>query len=305
MDIMNKISRGVENPWKIFSALARHGWFDFMSDEKFLYFMYRSQYKDKPNMQNPTLLNEKMMWLKIHDHNPIYTDYVDKEKVKEIVGSKIGFEHIIPTLGVWDSFNDIDFSLLPSKFVLKCTHDSGSIVICKNKDVFDKKKAENIINKGLKRDFYKFNREWPYKNVKHRIIAEELLEESGENGLIDYKFYCYGGKPVYFMYSIGEASHNARNRKYDMSGKSIDHLFKRSSSVSEEEVNLPDNLEEMVDIVNQLCKDFPHVRIDLYNVKGKIYFGEVTFYSNGGYINIASQDYSQYLADMIQINQKQ
>lgn len=278
------------------------GVYNKMDDIAYLKKLFFFNTNTKWDFKNPKTLDQKMQWLKIYDRDPKYVDLVDKYESKRIVGKKIGEKYIIPSLGCWDSFNDIDFSKLPEKFILKTTHDSGTHVICHNKNLFDYRNAKKILDKSLKRNYFYLWREWPYKNVKPRIIAEPLLENIDGGPLVDYKFYCYGRKPQYFMYSIGEAEHNVKNHKFDMSGKSIDYLFKETPAIELSNIKLPSNLEEMIMIVNKLCDISEHVRIDLFNVDGKIYMGEVTFCTNAGFISIKDEGFKQSLADMIDIS---
>lgn len=276
----------------------------FIPDKIYLSIIYFIKTRKIMHWNNPKLLNEKLQWLKVYDRKPLYTKLVDKYEVKNYVADKIGAEYVIPTLGVWENAKDISWETLPDKFVLKCTHDSHSIVICNKTKGIDKKKVENFLDECLKRNLYWLAREWPYKNVEPRIIAETFLESENGKELVDYKFYCYGGKPRYFMYSVGEATHHPKNHKFNMNKKSIDQYFKKQPSIPESEVKFPNNMEEMIEIVNRLSLDCPHVRIDLFNVDGKIYFGEYTFFSGAGFINMISDDYSNYLSEKIKINNR-
>lgn len=292
----------LKDPSIVLKALGSRQLLNWMPDEMFIKLLYRFHEGKKINLDNPTLLNEKLQWLKLYDHNPKYTMMVDKYKVKEYVRELIGEEYIIPTLGVWDNAKKIEFGKLPNQFVLKTNHDSHSLVICKNKEDFDYKSAIKKLNKSLKRNGFWYGREWPYKNVEPLVLAEQFIQNRDGSSLVDYKFYCYGGKPIYFMCSYGEAEHNAKNHKFDMNLKSIDHLFKKKPAIDEKDVTIPDNIDQMISIVEKLCKGYQHIRIDLYNVDGHIYFGEMTFYSSAGLINIYSQDYSNYLASLIDIH---
>lgn len=269
---------------------------------KILFYLYEGYML---NLNKPQSLKEKMQWLKLHDRNPLYTQLVDKYEVRKYIANEIGEKHLVKNYGVWDHFDEIDFKKLPEKFVLKCTHNSSAPIICKDISTFDYNLAKRIIEKQLSNNYFWSGREWPYLNVKSRIIAEELLENNDGTPLADYKFYCYGGEPRYFMYSLGEAEHKVRNHKFDMKCNSIDYLFKEKTNLDISEIKLPSNLYEMIDLVKTLCKglcaDSQHVRLDFYNVNGKIYFGEVTYYSNSGFINIDSKEYSDWLAGLIDI----
>lgn len=278
------------------------GFYNKMDDARYLKKLFFIQTGKQCNFDDPKTLDEKMQWLKLYDRNPNYVKLVDKYESKKVLSDIIDEKYIIPTLGCWESFDDIDFSTLPNKFILKTTHDSGTHCVCLDKNTFNFKKARKTINKSLKRNYFYLWREWPYKNVKPRIIAEKLLENEDGSPLVDYKFYCYGGKPIYFMYSIGEADHNVKNHKFNIKGESIDYLFKNSPAIDVADIVLPTNLNEMIDIVNKLSNISQHVRIDLFNVNGHIYMGEVTFCTNAGFISICNSDFKQSLADMIDVS---
>lgn len=270
-----------------------------ISDKRLLKCWYRKRTGTKLNLKKPTSLNEKMQWLKINDRKDSYTTMVDKYEMKSYVENKLGRACTIPTLGIYKSFDEIDFSALPDRFVLKATHDSGSLIVCQDKAKFDYEHARAKLEFSLSRNYYWKAREWPYKNVEPRIICEAYLENKDKSPLVDYKFYCYGGEPRYFMYSLGEAEHRVRNHKFNMELQSIDHLFKKVEAIKAEDIELPSNIGEMIDIVRTLSRGFKHIRIDLYNVDGVIYVGEFTFYSGAGLINIESKEYAASLADLI------
>lgn len=183
------------------------GFYDGMDDETFLKMAYKRKFGKELDLNNPVTFNEKLQWLKLNDQKPEYTEMVDKFLAKKYVASIIGQEHIIPTLGVWSHFDDIDFDELPTQFVLKCTHDSGGLVVCKDKNNLNKKAAKKKIENSMKTNYYKGGREWPYKNVKPQIIAEEYMEDISGNGLTDYKFYCFNGDPKYLYVSNGMDNH--------------------------------------------------------------------------------------------------
>ncbi len=282
--------------------LISKGIFNFLSDEHFLPILYYANMGEWPNLSNPQKLSEKLQWLKLNYRKPEMTIFSDKVKVKDYIANKIGSEYLIPTLGVWERAEDIDFSSLPNRFVIKVNHNSGSgMYICRDKSKMDEDKVRKGLEKGLKEDYYRYYREWSYKNIPRRIIAEQFIENADGTPVVDYKFYCYGGKPRYFMYSVGEADHHVRNCKFDMDCNNIDYLFKKKRALSDDEIKIPNNFKEMKAIVEKLCVGFPHIRVDLYNVDGKIYFGELTFYSGAGFINIDNEDFSNKLASYIEL----
>lgn len=252
-----------------------------LPDKLYLSCMVRVQCGYWPSWKNPQTYNEKLNWLKLYNRQPEYTMMVDKYAVKEYVARIIGDKYIIPTLGVWNRPEDIDWDKLPNRFVLKTTHGGGNegVVICQNKAQFDRNKAIAKLNKSLKTDIYTTLREWPYKNVCRRIIAEQFIE--GKDGdLPDYKFFAFNGEvKALFVGSerqLGEV-------KFDYFDAEFNHLdIVQSHPMSSKQIPKPDNFEKMKEIASQLSKGLPHVRVDLYNVNGKIYFGELTFFHHGG-----------------------
>lgn len=285
-----------------FDFIVNRGGYRSMPDEVFLKRKFELTMGYPLDLENPQTLNEKLQWLKLYDRRPEYTTMVDKYAAKKWVADRIGEQYIIPTLGVWEHFDEIDFDKLPEQFVLKCTHDSGGLVIVKDKSSLNKQAAKKKIEKCLKRNYYYAGREWPYKNVPPRIIAEPYLFQNNEQRAVDYKIYTYGGKTIYFMYSKGEAEHNVRNHKFDVNMVSIDHLFKKVPAINVTDIVLPTNMPDMLVLAEILAKGTQHLRVDMYNVDGKIYIGELTFYSGSGYINIESKEYARYLASLIDLS---
>lgn len=250
-------------------------------DSVFVKWMFRINMGYPLNLDNPQTFSEKLQWLKLYNRKPEYTQMVDKYEVKKYVADKIGEEYIIPTLGVWDKVDDIDFDTLPNQFVLKTTHDSGGVVICKDKNTFDTDKAKKILNKSIKKDYYVISREWPYKNVKPRIIAEQYMVDESGYELKDYKFFCFNGEPKYCQVISG--------RKECMS---IDFYNKewihqpfhepKKYPFSEKKIIKPINYEKMISMASQLSAGIPFVRIDFYSIYKDIYFGEITFFPTSG-----------------------
>lgn len=262
-----------------------------------------------PNLKNPKTFNEKLQWLKLYDHNPLYTKLVDKYEAKKIVGEQIGSEYIIPTLGVWDKFDDIDFDKLPNQFVLKCTHDSGGLVICKDKSKLDVDAARKKITNCLKFNYYWAIREWPYKNVKPRIIAEKYLEENeiitSENStkektdaIRDFKFFCFGGVPK-IMYVSRDKAEQPTTDFFDMSFNHLDMRMRDpNSSVFPP---CPKNFELMQKLAQKLSTNFPHVRVDFYEIGNQVYFGELTFYHNSGLSHVYPSKWEKELGEWIKL----
>lgn len=275
-----------------------------LSDKKFTKITYKANFYQKLNLKNPQTFNEKLQWLKLYDHNPKYPDLVDKHDVKGYVATAIGEDYIIPTIGVWDSFDEIDFDILPDQFVLKCTHDSGSIVICRDKNTFDKKAAKKKLAKKLKRNFYWVSREWPYKKVKPRIIAEKYMEDSGSPDLKDYKFYCFNGEAKFLYLSQGLSNH-ATGRISFVSLDWEKMPFRRTDFAEFDELPpKPQNLDLMLAFCKQLSVGIPFLRVDFYEINGKVYFGELTFYPGAGLTPLKPDEWEKTLGDWIDLPQK-
>lgn len=269
------------NPSKRMAYLSILGIYNNMSDEIYLKKRFKLCVGYELNLDNPRTFNEKLQWLKIYDHNPKYTKMVDKYEVKKYVAEKIGEEYIIPTIGVWDNFNKIDFDALPEQFVLKCTHDSGGIVICKDRSEFNRKAAKRKLNKHLHKNYYWAHREWPYKHVLPRIIAEKYMEDESGYELKDYKFFVFNGK-VKAMF-IATDRNAATETCFDFFDVDFNHLpFTNGHPNSKHKIEKPENYEKMIELAEILGEKIPQVRIDFYNINGKIYFGEITFFHWSG-----------------------
>ena len=278
-----------KDPMKLIIYMSRFRIFRLLPDDKYQKLLFRAKMKYKLNLDNPSTFNEKLQWLKIYDRKPEYNTMVDKFEAKKFVADIVGKEHIVENYGCWNSFDEIDFSKLPKQFVLKCTHDCGGLVICRDKDKLDKDKAREKIEKSLKRNYYWTQREWPYKDVKPRIIAEKYLENAADKdglvGLVDYKFFCFNGKPEMLYVSKGLENHDtAKISFYDLDGKEMP--FRRSDYAPVGDYTLPENFSEMKLIAAKIAQsvDCPFVRIDLYSVEDNIYFSEITFTPCGGMI---------------------
>lgn len=186
MSPWRKLRLLIENPFQLWIFFANRGFFNYMDDEKYLRYRYRCLMRKKLSLERPRSFNEKIQWLKLYDRKPIYNSMVDKYEAKNYVGDLIGEQYIIPTYGVWNNFDEIDFDSLPDQFVIKCTHDSGGIVIVRDKNKFDKEHAKKVIERALNKDFYLIGREWPYKDLEHRIIIEKYISNRDNDlGLID------------------------------------------------------------------------------------------------------------------------
>ena len=264
-----------------FRVHAAHGFYKSMPDDVYLKRYYKARTGRELNLENPQTFNEKLQWLKLHDRNPLYTKLVDKYEVKQYVGERIGFEYIIPTYGVWERFDDIDFKALPNQFVLKCTHDSGGLFIVKDKSTFDKNAARKKIEHCLKRNFYWLGREWPYKNVVPRIIVEEYVEDSATQELRDYKFFCFDGMVRAMFVATNRQSKTPTT--FDFFDVEYNHLDVRQGHPNAQTIPAkPVNFDLMKTLAAKLSVGRPNLRVDFYEVNGKVLFGELTLFHFDG-----------------------
>jgi len=295
--LYNKIINVIKKPYKILIYLDEKR-IIHLSDEDYLKLKYREKLNKKLNLKNPITFTEKLQWLKINDRNPKYTKMVDKIEAKKYVSELIGEEYIIPTLGIWNKFEDIDFEKLPNQFVMKCTHDSGGSFICKDKSKLDIKKIRREFNRYLSKDYYYNGREWTYKNIKPRIIIEKYMTENDGAELIDYKFLCFNGEPK-LLSPMKKDKGETKTNFYDIKLNKLP--IKIHYENFEENLVKPQNFEKMIEIVKRLSKGIPHVRVDLYNVEGKIYFGELTFYPGSGLIKFEPEDWDNKIGEWIEL----
>ncbi len=272
--------------------LRRH----FVKPENVLKHVFKERMGYELNLETPQTFNEKLQWLKLYNHDPLYTTMVDKYAVKQYVAEKIGKEYVIPTLGVWNRFDDIDFNKLPNQFVLKCTHDSGGLVICKDKSKLNVKKASQIINKSLSRNFYYAGFEWPYKNVKPRIIAEQFMEdETGE--LKDYKVFNFNGEPRIIEVDYNRFKGHLRNL-YNTEWERIDAIIEYPTDPSRN-ISKPEVLNHLLELSRKLSLGIPFLRTDFYIVDNKVFFGELTFFHGCGFENIQPKSFDKQMGDWI------
>lgn len=271
----------------------------FYSDRRYLEKMFPLQVGYPLNLDDPQSFNEKMQWLKLHDRKDVYTKMVDKSEAKKYVASIIGEEFINPTICLYDSVKDIDFDKLPNQFVLKCTHDSGGIVICNDKAKFDKTAALQKLDFFLHKNYFLFNREWPYKNVKPRILAERyLVDESGWQ-LKDYKVFCFNGEPKFIEVDYDRYVHHKLN-VYDLDWNYID-FYMTSHNDPNVMIEKPKKLELMLELCRKISKDIKFLRVDFYSIGDKLYFGELTFHPGSGFIDFHPKEYDWKLGKMLNL----
>lgn len=286
----------------IFNNLVHSGLTNIIPDKLFLKLSYRIKVGERLNLKNPRTFNEKLQWLKLYDRKPIYKKMVDKYEAKKYVASIIGDEYIIPTLGVWDKFEDIDFDSLPNQFVLKCTHDSASVVICKDKEKFDYNEAKKHIEHCLEKDLFWFGREWPYKGLKRRIIAEKYMEDSTTSELRDYKFFCFGGVAKCYKVDFDRFVEHRANY-FSTDGDVLKIGEEAFPPDFDKSITVPMNLDNMKEFAEKLSAVQPFLRADFYDVNGKVYFGEMTFYPASGFGKFIYNGNDELLGSWIELPQ--
>ena len=273
----------------------------WMPTKLYLKLRYRLTFKKKLDLKTPKTYNEKLQWMKVYDHNPLYRELVDKYGVRKHIADRIGEEYLIPLLGVWDRFEDVDFDSLPNEFVMKCTHDSGSVFICRDKSKIDMPALRRQMKDAMKRSQYRAGREWAYKGLKPRIIAEKFMVDDSCIGLKDYKFFCFDGE-VKAMFVATDRGVEGEDVKFDFFDKEYNHLpMKHGHENAKTIPQRPENLEGMVALAEKLSQGLRQVRVDLYNINGKIYFGEMTFYHHCGFVPFAPEEWDYTFGEWIKI----
>lgn len=296
--MLKKILKLILHPRFIFLSLAQRGFFRWMSDEMYLRIAFRCRIGKKLNLEAPKTFNEKIQWLKLNDRNPRYTSMVDKYEAKIWAAGVIGEEYIIPTIGVWDRVEDIDFSSLPEHFVLKCTHDSGGVSICSGKSGFDVERAKKKLRLSLKRNYYYSSREWPYHNIKPRIIAEKFIGDAGSD-LLDYKIMMFNGEPKCLFVCTGRSKGDLRVTFFDMDFNRLP--FYRYYKSDPEEIKRPESLDLMIELARRLSKGLLFLRVDFYEIGSKPYLGELTFYPGCGFEYFRPEEWDLKLGDLLSL----
>ena len=271
-----------------------------LSDKAYLKYRYYLTFHKKLDLEHPKLFQEKLQWIKLHDRKPVYHDMVDKYDSKTLVEKLAGKEYCIPTLGIYNSFEEIDFDVLPNEFILKGTFDSGSYVFCYDKKTFDKKQARNTLLSKWNDDYYIWSREWPYLGLKHRIIAEPILKDDKVPYLRDFKFYCFNGEPkIFYITSDKGGDLPTRQDFFDIQGNHIDIQDKHYLNNPTKCPDLPEHLDDMIRLCRIFAKDTYHLRVDFYEVNGQVYCGEFTFFEAGGFCEFIPEKYNRVLGDWI------
>lgn len=283
-----------------FAYLSRIGLFSLFSDEWYLKKLYQVCLGKQLDLKNPLTFNEKMQWLKLYDRKPLYSMMADKYAVKNYVADKIGEKYIIPSIGnSYDNFSDIDFEKLPNQFVLKTNHDSGGVVVCKDKKSFDIYHAEKLLSNHLKRNYYYKSREWPYKNVKPCIFAEEYVKDGNNEFLPVYKFLCFHGEPRVIQTIQNDKQPNESIDYFDTEWNLLN--LKQGFPNSKEPFEKPKKLQEMCEIARKLSEGHAFLRVDLYVINSEVKFSEFTFYSDAGLSKFEPESWDRTLGDWIKL----
>lgn len=256
----------------------------YVPDKAFIRMKYFHHFGKFPNLKNPQTYNEKLQWLKLYDRRYEYTNMVDKYEAKKVISNIVGEQYIVPNYGVWDSFDEIDFDKLPNQFVLKTTHDCGGVVICKDKKKFDKVTAKRFLEKHLAYNYFFEGREWPYKNIKPRILAEAYLENFDSKDLKDYKVFAFDGE-ARVLFVASDRQNKEVETKFDFYDMEFNHLNIRNGHPnSQKHCEKPSTLEYMKYLAEKISNGYPHIRVDFYEVDGRLYIGELTLFHFSGFV---------------------
>ena len=302
MNQNNRLIKAFKHPEWVLGVLIRHTAIArWMSDYTFVKWEYFTGMRKFPNLNNPKTYNEKLQWLKLNDIHPEYSKIVDKADAKDYVKDVLGEgaeQYIIPTLGIWNRFDDVDFDSLPNQFVLKTTHDSGGVVVVKDKSTMNIKDVRDKIERSLKNNFFFQHREYPYKHIKPRIIAEKFMVDESGTELKDYKFFCFDGEPKMLFV----ATDRPYDTRFDFFDIEFNHLpFKQGHPLATKTIKKPAGFEKMVELSRKLSKGFPHVRVDLYDINGQIYFGELTFFHFSGNVPFEPEEWDYKIGEWLKL----
>ena len=298
----NRLLKAIKHPEWVLGLMMRHTPIGrWMNDRTFIKWEYFSGMRKFPNLDNPITFNEKLQWLKLNDIHPEYSRIVDKAEAKEYVKETLGDgaeQYIIPTLGVWNSFDEINFDQLPNQFVLKTTHDSGGVAVVKDKSTMNLTEVRKKIERSMNNNFFYEHREYPYKNIKPRIIAEKYMVDESGTELKDYKFFCFDGEPKMLFV----ATDRPFDTRFDFFDIEWNHLpFKQGHPLATKEIKKPAGFKKMLDLSRKLSKGFPHVRVDLYDINGDIYFGELTFFHFSGNVPFEPEEWDYKVGEWLKL----
>tara|TARA_R110002072_G_scaffold41085_10_gene115868 strand:- start:9120 stop:9974 length:855 start_codon:yes stop_codon:yes gene_type:complete len=271
----------------------------FLPQDVYVKINYEYYSGRKLDYNNPVTFNDKIQWLKVFYHREILHQLVDKYAVRDYVKEKVGSQYLNELYAVYNKPAEVDFEKLPNQFVLKGVHGFHLNLIVKDKNKLNLKKTNYLLNKWMLKDHYRNGKEWAYKNVKPRIIAEKYLEEFGKDVVNDYKFFCFNGKPKFIQIDMERGTEDLRCY-YDLDWKKLPFTTEKNKFF-EGELQMPEHFNEMIDVAQKLSKDFPFVRVDLYNINGKILFGEMTFYPTDGRKKYIPNEYNKIIGDYLEL----
>lgn len=299
--MFRKIINNLKNPRRIILTLGIRGFLSWLSDRQYLKLSYRILTGKRLNLKKPILFSEKIQWLKLYDRRKEYIQFVDKYVVRKYISETLGEEYLIPLINVYDSVNDINWDELPEKFVIKCTHGSGSNIVCTDKEILNKEKAKKNLKNWMRLNWYWFGREWPYKNIKPRIIIEEFLPTKNNELPADYKFYCFNGEPLYCQVIRGRGN-NETIDFFDTEWNKMPFNGMRNLPMSNDNIEKPEHYSTMLELSKTLSKGIPFIRVDFYYVNKKIYFGELTLYPTSGYGEFKPKEWNEKLGNLMKID---
>lgn len=306
MKIIKKIFCYLRNPTKVINYFGSKGRLKFIPDKMYLKLVYRANLDKKLNLDQPITFTEKIQWLKLYDRNPEYIKLVDKYLVREHIEKLIGSKYLVPLIGIYNNIDEIELSKLPNQFVLKCTHDSGSVVICKDKSNFDWIATKKKLTRCLKRNYYYTGREWPYKFVKPRIVCERFMTEGLNEVPKDYKVYCFHGEPklIFILRDKYKKGVRKSGTVYTTQWEALPCVLDNHYELNMVEEQKPECLEELLSICRKLCEGFCQVRIDFYIINETIYFSEITLSTSSGLVPIIPNSYDVILGSYLQLPMK-
>jgi hypothetical protein len=300
MKIKEKTMIYLKSPRKLIRSLGAHNFFNWLPDKQYLKLVYLGETGKKLNINNPTTYTEKLQWIKLYDRKPVYSKYVDKYAVRSYISEIIGEQYLIPLIGLYNRVEDINWDSLPGRFVIKCTHGSGSNIICLDKGKFDIEKSKVDLSAWMKKNWYWFGREWPYKNVKPRIICEEFISNNGEPPM-DYKVLCFNGKAKLIEVHIDRFDKHKQDF-YNIKWEKMQ--ISQGTPTSNVILERPNVLEEMIQLSETLAQNIYHVRIDWYVIQKKLLFGEITFFDASGFCPFDSEKDEQEIGQWINLNER-
>ena len=290
-----------KNPYKIFAGLTHLGFFARMDDERYLRLLYRGVLGRPLRLNPPVYYSEKLQWLKLHDKNPIYPRLCDKIAVRDFVSRRVGAQYLIPLLGDWSDPDEIDESKLPDRFVLKCTHDSGSTILCTGKRSFDFASARKILRQKLRKDYSVAGREWPYHDVPRRILAEAYLGTEDGTPPNDVKFFCFDGKVALVLVYIHH--HDRENGSYTFLPDFTPFQIYENDEEPEPAISRPPHFDEMIVLCEKLSEGVAHMRVDLYDMPEGVKFGEITLHSSSGLSITMTERGEVYLGGLLRLEE--